>query len=150
MKKNDQHKTCKDLVHKKLEYRLADLKDAHHYFEIEFHSGRESHPKHKDLEIYDDYNDYVDQLGLCFDFVQAEPSEGRPCGYWRWQLSTGGPGDEFRIFTDYRKNIHEVQYVYLDWYDAATAKVKDIPGYLLQALEYFLECSSHPDEDYYG
>jgi hypothetical protein len=138
--------TCQDLVVKRYQDRLVDLQAASDYFSIEKQSARAVHHWHKDLEHYEDYYDYVNQLGLSFDFRAADASEGRSCGYWRWQLSTGGPGDEFRIFTDVQKNIDRIEYVYLDWFDGATHKIENIPAPLAEAAAWFLECSSYDPE----
>jgi len=139
--------TCQDLVVKKYQGRLVDLQAASDYFSIEKESARAAHNWHKDLNHYEDYYDYINQLGLCFDFVEANTFDNQPCGYWRWQLSWGGPGDEFRVFTDVDKNIDRVEYVYLDWFDGAIHKVDVVPGPLQDALQWLLECSSYPSQE---
>tara|TARA_R100001480_G_scaffold140830_1_gene138125 strand:- start:174 stop:674 length:501 start_codon:yes stop_codon:yes gene_type:complete len=144
--KPKKRKTCQDLVIEKYKRRLVDLEAAFHYFSIEKDSARAAHDRHEDLKHYEDYYDYANQLGLSFDFVDADASEGQSCGYWRWQLSTGGPGDEFRIFTDVKKNIDRIEYVYLDWFDGATHKIENIPAPLAEAASWFLEFSSYDQE----
>ena len=70
----------------------------------------------KDLKVTDPENEnYIE--GLCFDYVGpgVRPMEG----YWRWQLSWGGPGDEFRIYINPDKSVHRIEYWYMDWYDGA-------------------------------
>ena len=57
--------------------------------------------------------------GLCFDYVEPETFTDQLEGYWRWQLSWGGPGDEFRIYVNPDKSVHRIEYGYLDWYDGA-------------------------------
>ena len=57
--------------------------------------------------------------GLCFDYVEPETFTDQKEGYWRWQLSWGGPGDEFRIYVNPDKSVHRIEYWYLDWYDGA-------------------------------
>ena len=145
MSTTEKRKTCQDLVGEKCKDRLKDLEAAFHYFSIEKKSARAAHHNHKDLKNYEDFHDYVNQLGLSFDYV--EPSaQGRPCGYWRWQLSYGGPSDEFRVFTDVHKNIDRVEYAYLDWFDGASHEIRDIPTALRDALEWFLKFSSYNQE----
>jgi len=144
--KPKKRKTCQDLVIEKYKRRLVDLEAAFHYFSIEKDSARAAHDRHEDLKHYEDYYDYANQLGLSFDFVDADAYEGQSCGYWRWQLSTGGPGDEFRIFTDVKKNIDRIEYVYLDWFDGATHKIENIPAPLAEAASWFLEFSSYDQE----
>ena len=57
--------------------------------------------------------------GLCFDYVDPNTFNDQREGYWRWQLSWGGPGDEFRIFVNPDKSVHRIEYWYMDWYDGA-------------------------------
>lgn len=55
--------------------------------------------------------------GLCFDYVDNSETEQK--SYHRWQLSWGGPSDEFRLFED-----GTVKYWFLDWYDGASRPVQ--------------------------
>ena len=57
--------------------------------------------------------------GLCFDYVDPNTFNNQKEGYWRWQLSWGGPGDEFRIYINPDKSVHRIEYWYLDWFDGA-------------------------------
>ncbi len=57
--------------------------------------------------------------GLCFDYVDPNTFNDQKEGYWRWQLSWGGPGDEFRIYINPDKSVHRIEYWYLDWFDGA-------------------------------
>ena len=57
--------------------------------------------------------------GLCFDYVDPNTFNDQLEGYWRWQLSWGGPGDEFRIYVNPDKSVHRIEYWYMDWYDGA-------------------------------
>ena len=57
--------------------------------------------------------------GLCFDYVDPGTFTDQLEGYWRWQLSWGGPGDEFRIYINPDKSVHRIEYWYMDWYDGA-------------------------------
>ena len=59
----------------------------------------------------------VEALG--FDYVDPKTWPDQLEGYWRWQLSWGGPGDEFRIFVNPDKSVHRIEYWYMDWYDGA-------------------------------
>ena len=59
----------------------------------------------------------VEALG--FDYVEPGTFTDQLEGYWRWQLSWGGPGDEFRIYINPDKSVHRIEYWYLDWYDGA-------------------------------
>jgi hypothetical protein len=55
--------------------------------------------------------------GLCFDYV--DNSETDQQSYHRWQLSWGGPSDEFRLLPD-----GSLKYWFLDWYDGASRPVQ--------------------------
>jgi hypothetical protein len=61
--------------------------------------------------------------GLCFDYVDPDTFTDQKEGYWRWQLSWGGPGDEFRIYVNPDKSVHRIEYWYLDWYDGAKVEL---------------------------
>ena len=110
----EKQKTCKDLVKGHLESRMEDLRtlwDA--YLE-----GKE------DVDDLGNIYDY----GLSFDYVPSGTFNDQKKGYFRYQLSWGGPSDEFRFFIDLEKNVVNVEYWYLDWFDGApiTPSGKDI------------------------
>jgi len=72
----------------------------------------------EDLKVTDpDDENYTE--GLCFDYVEPNIRYNQLEGYWRWQLSWGGPSDEFRIYINPDKSVHRIEYWYLDWYDGA-------------------------------
>ena len=62
--------------------------------------------------------------GLSFDYVEANTFEDQKEGYWRWQFSWGGPGDELRAYVNRDDSIHRLEYWYLDWGDSASIQVK--------------------------
>ena len=73
----------------------------------------------KDLKVTDpDNENYME--GLCFDYVEPDTFTDQKEGDWRWQLSWGGPSDEFRIFVNPDKSVHRIEYWYLDWFDGAS------------------------------
>ena len=50
-------------------------------------------------------------------------------------MSWGGPSDEFRIYTDYDKNINYIEYWYMDWFDGAEIQVHDeVWGYIFDRM----------------
>ena len=142
MTKN-RNKKCADLVHQKYQDTLKDYQNAFDYFE----QDEDKRKPNEDYEHYEDFFDYVNQSGLCFDFVEANTFEDQKCGYWRFQMSWGGPSDEFRIYTDYDKNINYIEYWYMDWFDGASIRVNDDVIYHL--CQMFLECSEHPEPNQY-
>jgi len=64
------------------------------------------------------FNEY----GLSFDYVAPGTFNGQRRGYFRYQISWGGPSDEFRFYAEgrgYRWTLDRVEYVFLDWFDGA-------------------------------
>ena len=59
------------------------------------------------------------ECGTCEGTGKAEPKEG----YFRYQLSWGGPSEEFRIYAyqtgEYSFDVYRIQFVFLDWFDGA-------------------------------
>ena len=94
MEQAKREKSCQQLVQGEFEARLEDLK----------------------VPDPEDEN-YIE--GLCFDYVDPNTFNDQKEGYWRWQLSWGGPGDEFRIYINPNKSVHRIEYWYMDWYDGA-------------------------------
>ena len=77
----------------------------------------------EDFRVYlsdDDVRDHelppLDEYALCVDVTDHQ--EERP--YIRYQLSWGGPSDEFRVFSK-----DEIIYVFMDWFDGAR---RDVSG----------------------
>jgi hypothetical protein len=65
----------------------------------------------------------VYEYGLAFDYVAANTFKDQREGYFRWQLSWGGPSDEFRFYVDAEKRCRRVEYWFLDWFDGAKRKL---------------------------
>jgi hypothetical protein len=70
-------------------------------------------PEHYVEEIGNLYN-----YGLSLDVVEPGTFEGQRERYIRYQLSWGGPSDEFRIYEN-----GDVEYWFLDWGDGASLDV---------------------------
>ena len=128
---NTKEKKCIDLVADKFAEQEQLYKDAKQFFEkyenategeqialkvIDRHYGNDFHE-------YEDFIDYVNQTSLSWDYVEPFTFDDQREGYYRLQLSWGGPSDEFRIYTDSSKTIHDIEYWYLDWYDGACVNV---------------------------
>ena len=60
---------------------------------------------------------------LSFDYVEPNTFEHQLEGYWRWQFSWGGPSAELRGYVTEHKEIHRLEYWYMDWFDGATLQV---------------------------
>jgi len=91
--------TCKARVADAFASRMADLRQlwqAGYGVEV------------ADLGCLEDY-------GLAIDKVEADSLGNHP-GYWRYQISWGGPAEEFRY---YDQNGGRVEFWLLDWWDGA-------------------------------
>ena len=126
-------KKCIDLVQSQYDYTLNEFKEAYQYF----NEDEELREPNEELEHCEDFSQYISEYGLCFDKVEPNTFQGQKLGYWRWQLSWGGPSDEFRIFVDEDKNIYKIEYWYMDWFDGASIIVKNKIIYQI-IKEYFL------------
>ena len=77
----------------------------------------------KDCEAYDEEYGNLDEYGLSFDYVAPETFSDQPEGYFRYQISCGGPGEEFRFYadqkTDWDFSVYRVEFWFLDWFDGA-------------------------------
>jgi len=92
----------------------CDKCDGDGFPECETCEGSGTAPEeHPDLGSFWDY-------GLCFDYVPDGTFSDQDEGYFRYQLSTGGPGDEFRFFVGYDHRPYRVEYWFLDWFDGAS------------------------------
>ena len=61
---------------------------------------------------------------LGFDYVEPHTFTDQAEGYWRWQFSWGGPSDELRGYVNEHKELHRLEYWYMDWFDGACVQVK--------------------------
>jgi len=72
------------------------------------------------------------ELGLSFDRVEAGTFEGQRDPYYRWQLSWGGPSDEFRLYDN-----NDLEYWFLDWFDGACVLVTGADkDFIINLIEY--------------
>ena len=98
------------------------------------------HSRRDDLQEFRDAGpeaDYMNPEGydlyeyaLCFDYVEQK---GKRPGYWRYQMSTGGPQEEIRYYTGkdvpsdgYLGDMTDdlcVEFWLLDWYDGAEVEL---------------------------
>ena len=86
------------------------------------------------IEDLGDFNDY----GLCFDYVEPDTFDDQPAGYYRFQISWGGPSSEFRFHGD-----GDITYHFMDWYDGAEKSCNTRPV-IRRMAAYFQECELMP------
>jgi hypothetical protein len=87
------------------------------------------------------------EYGLCFDYVAPGTFNDQDEGYFRYQLSWGGPSDEFRIYAqgrEYDWSIYRIEYWFLDWYDGASRTLSgDDRDFILELMyNLFVEVGS--------
>jgi hypothetical protein len=114
--------TCEERIREHYDSRMMDLRELW----AAYQSGEEDVPDVGSIYGY----------GLAFDYVEPDTFENQPFGYWRYQLSWGGPSDEFRLHGGGR-----IEYRFHDWWDGAGM---DLEGDDLQLLTeiflWFLDC----------
>ena len=103
--------SCKDKVAGELRDRLKDIRKLWNMYQ-------------RDTEAYDDELGNFSDYGLCFDYVAKGTFEDQDRSYFRYQLSWGGPSDEFRFYVDEDLVPYEIEYWFLHWYDGASKTLK--------------------------
>ena len=96
-----EEKKCKDLVKSSFNSRMEDIRTLY----------KAEEQTTKELGSLNEY-------GLSMDFVEAGTFKDQRAPYYRYQLSYGGPSEEFRIYLN-----GEVEFWYLDWFDGACIEV---------------------------
>jgi hypothetical protein len=104
-------KTCEQLVEDEMARTIDVLRDLWDLY-------------CEDSEAYhDDHGTNLWEYGLSFDYVEAGTFEDQEEGYFRYQLSWGGPSDEFRFFVGPDFAPYRIEYWYLDWFDGASRRL---------------------------
>lgn len=68
------------------------------------------------IEIWGEIEVLQNEYGLSFDYVPSTTFEDQTAGYFRYQLSYGGPAEEFRFFVDPEHNLIRAEFWLLDWF----------------------------------
>jgi len=82
------------------------------------------------------------EYGLCFDYVPPYTFKDQREGYFRYQLSYGGPSDEFRFFVARINDPfpERIEYWFLDWFEGECIEVTNKEYDLLSEIwQYFQE-----------
>ena len=88
----------------------------------EFHSEQAIADKFEDIG---DFNDYA----LSWDYVTPGTFNYQPEGYWRYQISYGGPSTEIRFYASPGHvgpagySMYRAEFWFLDWFDGASVNV---------------------------
>ena len=122
--------TCKELVNDQFNQVEQDYKNAEQYFDKLYQLSGDEQEQYKTKDKYneffycEDLFDYVNQSALSWDYIEAGTFEDQEDGFYRLQLSWGGPSDEFRIYTiGDTLEIDVIDYHYMDWFDGASIRV---------------------------
>lgn len=87
--------------------------------------------------------------GLSFDYVAPNTFSDQKRGYWRYQLSWGGPSDEIRFYADSpnARTCDRIEYVFMDWFDGHARKLRGKDEALAQELwDWFRDAGSTASE----
>ena len=79
----------------------------------------------KDPDGYDDDLGNLNEYGLSFDYVEPDTFPDQREGFFRYQMSWGGPSDEFRFYVNPDGSMHRAEYWFMDWFDGAHRNVTD-------------------------
>lgn len=116
MNKVTEKKTCADKVQGAFESRMGDIRTMYEALD-------------QTTEELGSLNEY----GLSMDYVEAGTFEGQRAGYKRYQLSYGGPSEEFRIYDN-----DEVEFWFLDWFDGACVQVRGEDADIIRHLTEYI------------
>jgi len=117
-------KRCADLIAEKYKDRLDQFK--------------------KGLKSKDPIKWLVESV-LGFDYVTPETFKDQNQGYWRMQISWGGPSDEVRWYTNNGIDFSKTTYAYLDWFDGDEIEIDDDVWDEIQ-MTLPPHCQSLPDQ----
>jgi hypothetical protein len=84
-------------------------------------------------DFFDEYEDEIreaameafHEYGLSFDYVAPGTFNDQEVGFWRYQISWGGPSEEIRFYADRDHHVYKAEFWYLDWFDGAPVNVTD-------------------------
>lgn len=104
-------KSCKDRVREAFNSRMSDIR-------IMWDRQQLGERISMDSELPP-----LEEYGLSIDYVErgtwSKPGQPKSEPYWRYQLSWGGPSEEFRLY-----DSGVLQFWFLDWFDGAYVIVK--------------------------
>ena len=105
--------TCTERVETAKDSRIADLKAFMASDDLELEDGTQ-------------LGDYA----LSWDYVEPDTFEDQPNGYYRYQISFGGPSEEIRYHVDAEDvpkggliRVQKVEFWFLDWFDGACVEL---------------------------
>jgi len=125
-------RTCKERVRSHMNSRMGDLKALYRFHDLTVKQryqfldgngyGTPDDPTDEDAineRLYEIQNEY----GLSFDYVAPGTFSDQGRGYWRYQISYGGPSEELRFYATEGPSIDYIEFWFLDWRDGAKIKL---------------------------
>jgi len=129
----DRELSCEERVKDHLESRLEDLRELWENIRNNDLSDEERNG------AFEDFNNYA----LSFDYVSPGTFTDQDQGYFRYQISWGGPSDEFRFYVNPDLTAYKVEYWFLDWFDGAGRTLyNEDKALMLEIYEDFRECGT--------
>ena len=119
-----QANTSTETCETRIEAALANERDT---FRTYMHDPKVNEEGNDELPAFHQY-------GLSFDFVDAGTFDDQETGFYRYQLSWGGPSDELRFHRD-----GSVEYRFHDWFDGAGRMVTS-EDWAQRLAEFFRDC----------
>ena len=125
--------TCDERVDRHRESRMADLKALYRFGDCD-PEERRAFCEEEGIDLDSDggreaADERRCEYGLCFDYVAPgtfTDDQKTPCfdigadaGYWRYQISWGGPSEEIRFFAS-GGTFGRAEFWLLDWFDGAS------------------------------
>jgi hypothetical protein len=125
---------CKDRIREHYRERIKDLRRLWKLYQ---EGNDEGDP---DIGTFHEY-------GLSFDYCPAGTFGDQKEGFFRYQISWGGPAEEFRFYTDGALALTRIRFYFLDWWDGAyktlTGRDYDL---LAEIFEFFRDIGSVESE----
>ncbi len=153
--KREKQPTCADRVGANCESRMAELKAMYRPRDCPQHERATFFEDHGynigDEDAGLDLDEITDEIrssyGLSFDYVEPDTFQDQPEGYWRYQISWGGPSEEVRFFAcpDGRGgwSLHRAEFWFLDWFDGASRRLHGDQLETARAMfDDFAECGA--------
>ena len=83
------------------------------------------------------------EYGLSFDYVAPDTFTDQKRGYFRYQISYGGPSEEFRFYADESLDVVKIEFWHLDWFDGAKRNLNGKRFELMEEIfDFFKEIGS--------
>lgn len=136
MMTEQKQQTCKQRVRAHLKDRYSDLNKLW-----------KAYCKDSEGDVEDLGN--IFEYGLAFDYVAPGTFKDQDEGYWRYQLSWGGPSDEFRFYSSSPSDKpYRIEYWFLDWFDGASITLSGKERELLLDLWDWFEQAGSTQAEY--